>query len=391
MSQAKPTRRPARPFFSSGPCAKRPGWSPAALERCVPGPLAPRQGGQGEARRGDRRRRATARPARRLPVGHRAGVRHRRGRDGAVVAARPARRRHAGLGELRQGLGHRRARSSSRSTTRASSRPNTASCRTSAQVDWSRDVVFTWNGTTSGVRVPDGDWIADDREGLADLRRDLGRLRHGAALGQARRRHLVLAEGAGRRGAPTACWCFSPRAVERLETYVPPRPLPKIFRLTKGGKLIEGVFARRDHQHALHAVRRGCARRPALGRTASAASTALIARSRRQSRRPRRWVDAHDWIDFLAADPATRSPHLDVPDRRSWCDAPTPADRAKAMADAAGGRGRRLRYRRLPRARRRACASGAAPPSTPPISKRCCPGSTGLATEDRRPRTGAAS
>jgi phosphoserine aminotransferase apoenzyme (EC 2.6.1.52) len=110
-----------------------------------------------------------------------------------------------------------------------------------AKVDFDRDVVFTWNGTTSGVRVPNGDAIPAGPPGPHHLRRHLGGLRPGPALRQARRRHLLLAEGAGRRGRP---WHADPvpRAVERLETYKPAWPLPKIFRLTSGGKLIEGIF-----------------------------------------------------------------------------------------------------------------------------------------------------
>ena len=103
-------------------------------------------------------------------------------------------------------------------------------------------MVFCWNGTTSGVRVPDGDWIADDRRGPDPVRRHLGRLRHGPALAQARCRDLVLAEGAGRRGAARHAGAVARARSTRLESYKPAWPLPKLFRLTKGGKLIEGIF-----------------------------------------------------------------------------------------------------------------------------------------------------
>ena len=152
---ARPNVRPANPCFSSGPCAKRPGWSLAALAGRLARPLAPLEAGQGEAAGGDRPLARAPRPARRLAPRHRAGVGHRRHRDGDVVAARRARRRRARLGELRRAVGHRRrqaaearrrarargrlrpaARPRRRSTARAtSSSPGTApppasSCRT---------------------------------------------------------------------------------------------------------------------------------------------------------------------------------------------------------------------------------------------------------------------
>ena len=101
--------------------------------------------------------------------------------------------------------------------------------------------MFTWNGTTSGVRVPDADWIPADRKGLTICDATSAAFAQDARLGQARRHHLLLAEGARWRGR---AWNDhpQPRAVERLETYSPPWPLPKLFRMTKGGKLMEGIF-----------------------------------------------------------------------------------------------------------------------------------------------------
>jgi phosphoserine aminotransferase len=174
-----------------------------------------------------------------------------------------------------------------------------------ATVDFDTDVVFTWNGTTSGVRVPNGDAIPADRGGLticdatsAAFAQDLPWDRLDVTTfswqkvmgGEAAHGMLIL----------------SPRAVARLESYTPPRPLPKIFRLTKGGKLIEGVFAGETiNTPSMLAVEDYLV---ALDWAESIGGLpALMARADANARAVFEFCAARDWIDNLAEDPATRS------------------------------------------------------------------------------------
>ncbi|MGV6849177.1 MAG: phosphoserine transaminase [Marinibacterium sp.] len=172
-------------------------------------------------------------------------------------------------------------------------------------VDWDRDVCFTWNGTTSGVRVPSGDVIPADRQGLT--------------LCDATSAAFAMALPWDKLDATTFSWqkvlggeaahgmlILSPRAVERLETYVPPWPLPKIFRLTKGGKLIEGIFRGETiNTPSMLAVEDYLQALDWAGSVGGLAG--LIARAETNAAAIADFVASRDWIDNLAVDPATRS------------------------------------------------------------------------------------
>jgi phosphoserine aminotransferase len=299
-----PTVRPRVAMFSSGPCAKRPGWSPAALSDAL-------VGRSHRSKPGKQRLVDVIEGTRRIlgiPADYRIGI-VAASDTGAIemamwslLGARPvdvlaweafgkdwvtdvvkqlklkdARTLQADYGKL----------------------PDLAA------VDFSHDVVFTWNGTTSGVRVPDGDWIVADRQGLTlcdatsaafamDLpwqKLDVTTFSWQKALGgEAQHGILVL----------------SPRAVARLESYSPPWPLPKIFRLTKGGKLNEAIFK----GETINTPSMLCVEdfRDALAWAERVGGLrALIKRAEDNLAAITRWIERTPWIDFLAERPDTRS------------------------------------------------------------------------------------
>lgn len=300
----KPARRPLTPYFSSGPCAKRPGWSPQILIDAALG--RSHRSKEGKAKLVeviDRTRRILG-----IPADYRIGI-VPASDTGAVEMAlwsllgpRPVDMvawESFGAEWVTDVAKQLKLKDMRRIEAPYGHLPDLA------QVDWSHDVVFTWNGTTSGVRVPDGDWIVDDREGLAicdatsavfamDLpwaKLDVVTWSWQKVLGgEAAHGMLVL----------------SPRAVARLESYTPAWPLPKIFRMTKGGKLIDGIFK----GETINTPSMLCVEDQidALKWSESVGGLAgLIGRSNANFQAIARWVANSPWADFLAEAPATRS------------------------------------------------------------------------------------
>lgn len=301
----RPTHRPANPCFGSGPTAKRPGWSVAALERALVG----RSHRSAEAKARLAEVLARSRALLGLPDDYRIGI-VPASDTGAFEMAMWSLLGARGVDVLAwESFGKGwliDAREQLRLEDLRAFEADYGALPDLYAVAWDRDVVFTWNGTTSGVRVPDGDWIAADRTGLS--------------LCDATSAAFAMALPWDKLDVATYSWqkvlggeaqhgvlIVSPRAIERLRTFRPPRPLPKLFRLTKDGELNEAIFRgetiNTPSMLAVEDALDGLRWAERIG-----GLPALIARSEDNLRVVAEWVEQTPWVDFLAVRPALRSP-----------------------------------------------------------------------------------
>ncbi len=302
-TDAKPVMRPARPEFSSGPCAKRPGWTPENLRTAILGRSHRSKPGKARLQAAIDRTREVLQ----VPADYLIGIVP--GSDtGAVEMAlwsllgpRPVQLlafESFGKDWVTDVVKQLKLKAEVLEAPYGALPDLT-------KVDPAADLIFTWNGTTSGVRVPNGDFISADREGLTicdatsacfaqDLdwpKLDVVTFSWQKALG-GEAAHGVL--------------ILSPRAVERLESYTPAWPMPKLFRMTKGGKVSRDIF----EGATINTPSMLCVE-DYLDALKWAGSIGGLAELRRRADQNlavlEAWVKRTPWVDFLAADPATRS------------------------------------------------------------------------------------
>ena len=298
-----PASKPARPYFSSGPCAKPPGWSPEKLS-------LESLGRSHRSKIGKARLQYCIdliREVLEVPATHRIGIVP--GSDtGAVemamwtmLGARPV----TTLAWESFGEGWVTDAVKQLDLNPTVIRADYGELPDLTRVDWSNDVIFTWNGTTSGVRVPDGEWIAADREGLCIADATSAVFAQDIAWDKVDVLTFSWQKVLGGEGAHGVL-ILGPRAVERLESYTPAWPLPKVFRLTSKGKLAEGVFKGETIntpsmlavEDAIFALEWG----KSLG-----GLSALKARANANAGALDRIVRERNWLGHLARDPASRS------------------------------------------------------------------------------------
>ena len=383
---AKTRHRPDVRISRRARAPSRPAGAPDQLDTDALGRSHRGSARQGAARRSDRAHACAARPPRRLPARHRPRVRHRRDGDGDLVAARHAPGHHAGVGELRRRLGHRR-RQAAQARRRDPHRRLRRDCRSRRRSI--RRATSSSPGTArpAACACPMPTGSRPTAPACPSATRPRPRSRR-TSTG----RRSMSAPSAGRRRSAakrrTACSCSARARSSGSKREPAPRPLPKIFRLTKGGKLIDGIFkgetintpsmlAVEDWLFALD-----WAERDRRARSAD--------RARRRQRRRARPLGA----DAPTGSSISRTIRRSARTPRSACNSPTAPTSRRTR------RGRRrspsCSRRKTPpttsapiATRRRACASGAARRSTPPTSKRSGPGSTGRGRRpppDRHPR-----
>ncbi len=303
-AQELPRIRPANPCFSSGPCAKRPGWTLKNLEKAQLGRSHRSKPGKARLAEAIDKTRAILG----IPAEYKIGI-VPASDTGAVEMAlwsllgargvdmlawesfgsgwvtdvikqlklKDVRKVEAGYGKL----------------------PDLTT------VNFKNDVVFTWNGTTSGVRVPNGDWIPADREGLTICDATSGAFAQELPWAKLDVTTFSWQKALGGEAAHGMI-VLSPRAVERLETYVPAWPMPKVFLMTKNGKLIEGIFK----GETINTPSMLCVEDylDALNWSESIGGLkSLISRANGNAAVIAEWVERTAWVDFLAEDVNTRS------------------------------------------------------------------------------------
>jgi phosphoserine aminotransferase len=325
----KPSVKPLRPQFSSGPCAKRPGWSLDALSGAFLGrshrAKAPKQRLQAVIER--------SKALLGMPADWKLGI-VPASDTGAIEMAMWSLLGERPVDVLAwESFGQEWVTDVTKQL-KLDARVLSAeygALPDLASVDFARDVIFTWNGTTSGVRVPNAAWIRDDREGLV--------------LCDATSAVFAMDVAWNKLDVVTWSWqkvlggeaahgmlALSPRAVARLESFTPPRPLPKIFRLTKKGKLdgsiFEGSTINTPSMLCVEDAIDGLAWAESAGGLAG-----LIARSESNLAAIRSWVERTPWVAFLARDAATRSCTsicLQITDE--WFAAQAPEAQSKTIA-----------------------------------------------------------
>jgi phosphoserine aminotransferase len=304
MTAAKPASRPNVPHFSSGPCAKRPGWNPQNLKDAALGRSHRAKVGKAKLKLAIE----LTREVLEVPTGYRIGI-VPASDTGAVemalwslLGARPVTTiawESFGEGWVSDVVKELKLKDVTKLHAPYGAIPDLS------KADPASDIVFTWNGTTSGVRVPNADWIKANREGLTIC--DATSAAFAQPLDWPKLDVVTFSWQKALGGeAGHGMLVLSPRAVARLESYTPPWPLPKIFRMTKAGKLNEGIFEGEtintpsmlcveDYLDALNWAK-------SIG-----GLKALIARADANTKVLADWKAKTTWVDFLAADAAIRS------------------------------------------------------------------------------------
>jgi phosphoserine aminotransferase len=300
----KPAKRPAHTHFSSGPCAKRPGWSLQKLENAFLGRSHRAKEGKARLKLAIDKTKALLS----LPPGHLCAI-VPASDTGAFEMAMWTMLGQRGVDVLAwESFGEGWVTDATKQLKLKDLRTIRAEygkLPDLAQVDFSRDVLFTWNGTTSGVRVPNGDWIPANREGLTFVDATSAVFAQQIPWDKVDVLTFSWQKVLGGEAAH-GMLILSPRAVQRLESYTPSWPVPKIFRLTKGGKLIGGVF----EGETINTPSMLCTEDylDALGWAESIGGLqALFSRADSNAKVLYHWAEKTPWLKSLAADPATRS------------------------------------------------------------------------------------